>query len=313
MTSNKHILFVHIPKTAGTSFRIAAEEYFGKQNTFYDYSSKSDETSKEIIDTIYSAKDPYQFYEHIAKLDRSFLSGHFPVGKYAPLYDALNIVSFVRDPVEQVLSHYNHYKDHHAYTKSLIAFVKEPRFRNTQSKLLRQRDLSLYGFLGVTEQYNTSIDLFNNVYDTDLPKIHINKTKKDSLGTEELDLKTLNLIRRMNGKDIALYDAVCQQFEVRKNLYANNQPFTHGLIQKITENQISGLAFQKESDEVVEIDIYKGDQYLETVLAKNFRPGQVRQSVPRRGFIGFDYLYEGDSNLDGKLHAFVKATGQEIV
>jgi len=313
MVNNDHILFVHIPKTAGTSFRIAAEEYFGKENTFYDYSSKSDETSKEIIDTIYSAKDPYQFYEHIAKLDSSFLSGHFPVGKYAALYDTLNVVSFVRDPVEQVLSHYNHYKNHHAYEKGLKAFIKEPRFKNIQIKFLRQKNLALYGFLGVTEQYNTSIDLFNSVYDTDLPKIHINKTKKDSLEIEELDQKTLNLIQRMNTKDIVLYDAVRLQFEVRKNLYANNQPFTHGFIQKITEDQISGLAFQRESDESVEIDIYKGDDYLETVQAKNFRAGQVHRNISRKGFIGFDYLYEEDDVLDDKFHAFVKITGQEIV
>ena len=85
MTDNDHILFVHIPKTAGTSFRIAAQEYFGKKNTFYDYSSKSDETSKEIIDTVYSAKDPYKFYSMLSKHEHSFLSGHFPVLFYAML------------------------------------------------------------------------------------------------------------------------------------------------------------------------------------------------------------------------------------
>ena len=311
MTSNKHILFVHIPKTAGTSFRIAAEEYFGKQNTFYDYSSKSDETSKEIIDTIYSAKDPYQFYEHIAKLDSSFLSGHYPVGKYAVLYNTLNVVSFVRDPVAQVLSHYNHYKNLHSYKKDLIDFIKEPRFGNTQSKLLHQKHLTFYGFIGVTEEYNDSIDLFNDMFATDLPRMHINKKDQNSLMMENIDQKTVDLIKHLNNEDMKLYYTVCKQFAVRKNLAAKNLPFTYGFIQKNIEKQISGIAFQRESDDPIEIDIYKDNKYLETVLAKNLRPGQ--KDVPRKGFIGFDYLYKGDGTLDGKLHAYVKHTGQEII
>ena len=139
----------------------------------------------------------------------------------------------------------------------------------------------------------------------------MNTKNENSLNIEDIDTKTMDLIRRLNAKDIALYDAVYIQFEVRKTLYAKNQPFTHGFIQKVTEKQISGMAFQRGNDEAVEIDIYAGDKYLETVLAKNLRPGQ--RNIPRKGFIGFDYLYEGDLSLDGKLHAFVKATEQEIV
>ena len=304
---------MHIPKTAGTSFRIAAEEYFGKQNTFYDYSKGSDETSELVLDTIYDENDPYKLYSTLSKREHSFLSGHFPIVKYAVLYDTFNVVTFVREPVAQVLSHYNHYKNLHKYEKDLTDFVKEVRFRDIQTKNLHQKDLAFYGFIGITEEYNTSIDLFNSIYGTKLEYKHINVKNEDSLHTEDIDKKTIDLIRRLNAKDIELYEAVCQQLEVRKTLYAKNQPFTYGFIQKITEKQISGMAFQREYDDAVEIDIYVGDKYLETVLAKNLRPGQIRNNVPRKGFIGFDYLYEGDVSLNGELHAYIKATGQEIV
>ena len=311
MRNNKHILFVHIPKTAGTSFRIAAEEYFGKENTFYDYSPKAEETSKEVIDCIYDINDPYKLYSKLSKLDHSFLSGHFPTAKYAVLYDTLNVVSFVRDPIEQIISHYNHLKNHNRYEKNLIDFVKEPRFRDLQSRNLAGKPICLYGFLGITEEYNVSIDLFNALYDTNLPHKHINIKKKGSLNVEDIDEKIKDQIKQIHIKDIEFYTSVRQQFKIRKELYRKNLPFTYGFIQKITEKQIAGLAFQKDNDEALEIDIYTGDKYLETVLAKNLRPGQ--RNVPRKGFIGFDYTHQGDETLSGELHAYIKNTGQEIV
>ncbi len=310
---NKHILFVHIPKTAGTSFRIAAEEYFGKQNTFYDYSPHSVRTSKEVTDTIYDTNDAYKLYSILTKLECSFFAGHFSVLKYTACYDTLNVVSFVRDPVERVISHYNHLKNNNEYKKSIIDFIKEPRFKNFQSRNLGGKHIALYGFLGVTEEYNTSIDLFNSLYDTKLPHKHMNVKNKGSLNTEDVDEKIKDLIKRVHAKDIELYVSVRYQFQVRQKLYAKNLPFTYGYIQEVTTKKISGVVFQKENNDAVEIDIYAGSKYLETVLARNFRPGQVGKNVPRKGFIGFNYLYKGDSNLDGNLHAFVKATGQEIV
>jgi len=311
MTENKHILFIHIPKTAGTSFRVAAEEYYHKENIFYDYSPHFKETSKCIIEMIYEEQDYYQLYEHISKLDKSFLSGHFSVNKYAPLYDTLNVVSFVRNPIEQVLSHYNHYKNTHKYEKDFNSFIKEPRFQNVQSKNLGGKPISFYGFIGLTEEYELSIDMFNILYDTKLKYKHINVKQKNSLNIEDLDEDTLKYIIRLNEKDIKLYEDVKKQFEVRKELHSKDLPFTHGVIQKITSNQISGIVFQKDSAKTIEINIYAGCQYLETVFAKKLRTGQ--RNVPRKGFIGFDYVYKDENALKGELHAFVKNTGQEII
>ena len=42
------IIYLHIPKTAGTSFRMSAEQYFGPDQVLNDYGEESPNTSEDI-------------------------------------------------------------------------------------------------------------------------------------------------------------------------------------------------------------------------------------------------------------------------
>ncbi|SFV71240.1 hypothetical protein MNB_SV-13-469 [hydrothermal vent metagenome] len=312
MKKNQHILFVHIPKTAGTSFRISAEEYYAEDEVFYDYSIQARETSKLIVEKIYKYQDFYGFYNTVLnKLDKSFLSGHFHSNKYASLYDTLNIVSFVRNPVEQVLSHFNHHKSRNGYDENFKTFIKDKRFCNIQSKALGDKPIGMYGFLGITEAYDSSIFLFNRLYNVELKTKHINKKSNHTLALEDININLLKLIERLNARDIRFYKAVKAQFEVRKALEAKGLVFTHGFIQKCTSHEIMGIAFQKDNEEAIAIDIYLGKQYLETVYARKLRVGQ--RNISRKGYIGFDYVYNGENKNNQKFLAFNSVTGQEIM
>ena len=171
----------------------------------------------------------------------------------------------------------------------------------------------LYGFFGLTERYEESIEMFNALYGTEISHKHMNSKTEGSLNIEDVDPKVLERIKKINAKDMELYNNVKNRFTIRQKLFEKNLPYTYSIIQKIDKNQISGIAFQKESDDSVEVDIYSDEKYLTTVAAKTMRAGQIRYSVPRRGYVGFDYVYKGDGVLNGKLRAVVKATGQEIV
>lgn len=311
--NNTHILFVHIPKTAGTSFRMAAYEYFGDEQTFFDYSSASSETSQLIRDTVYQKEDFYAFGQSLLEHKSSFLSGHFIVAKYAPLYHSTQMVSFLRDPVEQVISHFNHFKNHHGYEKELLDFVNEKRFCNMQFEALRHIPLSLFGFIGFTDAYNTSIDIFNEMYGTSLKHKHINVKSRGSLNKEDIAPSIIEEIVQRNHLDITFYNEAKKQFELRKDLHYKKLPFTYGHIQKNEDNTIYGIAFEQNVEQAVEIEIYCEDRLVKTVHANRLKPGMLHKGIPRKGFVGFEYTHQTKNALKGKLRAIVKKTGQEIV
>lgn len=88
------IFFVHVPKTAGTSFRKSAESYFGEGAVLYDYSAQSEETSPLVNSHVYQQPDLFEFY-HAQKSNRfAFLSGHVNAGKYMHLFGACHTVTF---------------------------------------------------------------------------------------------------------------------------------------------------------------------------------------------------------------------------
>ena len=307
-----HLLFIHIPKTAGTSFRFSAQEFFGKKRTFFDYSPTSIETSQIILDKIYQNKDPYSFYSHFLKEKRSLLSGHFPTEKYAALYDTVNIVSFVREPIARVLSHYAHYSLYNGYTKKLDDFIEEKRFQNVQARNLAGRDLSLYGFLGITESYDDSLDLFEKQYGIRLKKRKLNVRKKKINELAYPEKEIVEKIKELNKLDLALYEKVKMQLETRKWLHESGQAFSYGYIQKHTKREIRGVAFQREDDKALEINIYIDDRFLETVIASKLRLGLVVKNVPRKGYVGFDYELPKTLKVEGRLRAYVKESNQEI-
>ena len=70
-------LFVHIPKTAGTSFRQAAESRFGLSRVLRDYGPNSDATSDTIKREVYSDDDATQIYRAIEQTTRRWWLGIF--------------------------------------------------------------------------------------------------------------------------------------------------------------------------------------------------------------------------------------------
>ena len=96
------LIFLHIPKTAGTSLRQAIGSAYEPHERLYLYDNPSLEGSL-------SPKEFKQLPEETRARLR-FVMGHIPFGLHRSIPRESRYVVVLRDPVERVVSHYYHYR-----------------------------------------------------------------------------------------------------------------------------------------------------------------------------------------------------------
>ena len=201
MMSFKSVSFIHIPKTAGTSFRKAAENYFSQNEIVRNYGPRSPETH-ESIRALDLKKDQYPLVKLMGKLPHKFYGGHVNFNETCAFTPVSQIVTFIRNPVDQVISHYGHFKRWYGYEKGIEEFVKSKVYQNLQTRYLSSVDITMLGLVGVTEYYDESLELFNNRFGCEFNSLVMkrNEEKED----QSQDLKSL--IHSHNKNDIELYE-----------------------------------------------------------------------------------------------------------
>ncbi len=307
----KPLLFIHIPKTAGTSFREGAEMVFGEDNILKDYEKKSPETSEPVLEHIYRRRDPYGLYTAIHKNSTALITGHYPIRKYLPLVKIGKVIAFVRDPVQRVVSEYKHFVRNYGYEKSFDKFYQTPRFRNCQHKLLNGVPFESIGFLGLTEQYEFSLALLNQKYGLEIPFLAINMGKESTQDTHHLTPETITDVQRMNQGDMALYQQVSRIFEQRRVLHDQGLQFVHGRVAANADGRVFGWAAYDSGDAPVEIELWHNEQRAGRTLATEYRPQLKEIGMCRRGYVGFTLPIKNPRSGD-KLQYRVAETGQEL-
>lgn len=311
--ANQCLLFVHIPKTAGTSFRTAGLQYFGQGHTLLDYGDLSPVTSKEVKDIIYSYNDLYRFQKLINDKSFHFLSGHYIVSKYAKLFPFYNIVSFVREPTQQVVSHYYHYQRHYNYKKDLISFCEEKRFQNLQSQYLSNTLLEFIGFIGITEEYQQSIRYINDFYKLDLPIVETNRNKTKKTTLYSIDDEARQIILSRNKEDVTLYNKALSIFKERVKLYRENKPFIYGCANLLNNKLLKGWASSVFDEQVVKVNIFLNGEIISTLLAKEYNLSAKDNNSIRNGLIGFSFDFPRVLTVNDHIVCRVDGTQQELL
>ncbi|WP_444910586.1 sulfotransferase family 2 domain-containing protein [Microbulbifer sp. TRSA005] len=306
------LLFVHVPKTAGTSFRFGALAYFGDGSICLDYGPESMETSDVVKKWMGEIPDPWSFFQEMKYENRKMLSGHFNAIRYVPVFGLENTVTILRDPIQRVVSEYKHFSRHNRYKGAFRSFYSKPSFTNRQLKIFRGLSWPALGFVGLTERYDESLQLLNKKFGLEIPYL------AENLGREKLEEKydipqdELEELRILNAGEITLYKKAVSQFEWRVLLSRRGERFVAGSIFSQSNKRIRGCAIPEQNNEAVVLRVKVDGAYKGEVLANEYRADLRANGAGRGGFVGFSIDISGFAK-GAILECEVAETGQPLV
>ncbi len=236
---NALCLFVHIPKTAGTSLRTELAGVLQPDaNIVVDYT----DTSRSFHDRM---DDAVEMFLADARVSRPrFASGHIlarHVNRIRGACPGTRLVTFLRDPVARVISDYRYQRsprhpvhaDFIARVPSLEAYLGIRAERNKMVQHLVPADILLqadpeectdyvmrnYAFVGVQEMYPISFRTLTTLIGApSWPKVRENVNSENE-AERQVPAETALQIRAANALDQALYDRVLQGWQaVREKL-----------------------------------------------------------------------------------------------
>lgn len=210
------IISIHIPKTAGATFAKLLEAKYARRlrkdyedmpaSLEYTLTNKFNFNPFKIsnLQTIFSC------------MTKNVIHGHFVYEKYSAIPNA-QFITWLRDPVKRLLSHYHYWHRHPAPNNStyrymidnnlsILEFAKLKPLINLQNRFISNRKLDAFEFIGITEHFEKSIIRFNKIFDSNLAtNLKTNSNPSGSL-YEDIEPSIIQRIRDLNLEDMKLYE-----------------------------------------------------------------------------------------------------------
>lgn len=228
------IISLHMPKTAGNSFLDALKVRFGPH-------LKQDYNDMIRIQEYLAGQIPAELVSEDLIVDENefdklnCVHGHFLAKKYAHylVRNQAMFVTWLRDPVERLVSHYNFFVRSYdpltagplftriieeSWTLEMFCFSEE--FRNLYSKYLWGFPCKNFEFIGIVENYNEDLRWFSRVYlNKDVPISKINCAPKSTEARGNVDPGFRRAVENFHSKDVELYEfALAKRWELRGSL-----------------------------------------------------------------------------------------------
>lgn len=213
------ILFIHIPKTAGTSLRFGLERHFDKSNVIADYGPDSATTSRSVTENLYECTEPDRI-ERLINLLRSqgkaVLVGHFRLSKYSDFFPPEKVISIIRDPLVRAASEYLHVQRHDSFAGSFSDFFSDAQMINRLTRLLDNLDDRMT--IGTTERNVETIKLINQKLGLRLRPARKNVAPKGGaeMFVKRLDQEVIDYFHHLNKEDFELYRAIDEKLAENK-------------------------------------------------------------------------------------------------
>lgn len=166
------LISVHLPKTAGSSFRATLEQAYGDRflARYEDQPLHRTTVRRRVDGAISCAGNALVTTAH-----HDCVHGHFLPLKYRFMRarEPVQFVTWLREPAQRLLSHYHYWKRHYdpatagaLHTTmireqwSLEEFCLRPELRNVYAQFLWGFPLRRFDFVGITEHYDEDLEQF---------------------------------------------------------------------------------------------------------------------------------------------------------
>jgi len=161
------IISVHLRKCAGTTFR--KQLYGAFQNrVLFDYGDEIGSSwPSSFLKRAVSEKKAFNSAKYLES-NFDIIHGHFYKSKYDAIKVDKKYITFLRHPVQRVLSNYFYLKRNISRTNpdslivnklgfSLEEYIRDPDSCNLQAQYLESTNLNEFDFVGIVERYDESI------------------------------------------------------------------------------------------------------------------------------------------------------------
>lgn len=233
ITSDRTLIFFHIPKTAGATFAQIIERQYPPDVLFITESERHWESTRALKQLPESAKRAYRA-----------ISGHMYFGVHRYLPQNYEYITLLRDPVERIISYYYfilRYPGHYLYEtitarqltlQDVLESGVSKEFNNGQTRLLSGMQNVAYGecdaklldlalenlqthfrLAGTTDRFDEFLVLSSKLYGWKKPfyiRKHVARKRPHS---QDLSKQVRDSIKKHNQLDIALYEYVERKFD----------------------------------------------------------------------------------------------------
>jgi hypothetical protein len=286
----KDVVFAHLPKTAGTSLRNSLVEALPDAVKIFDYGPDTHLIEGDYINAFTRhANTPdgiLALRQTFRREQRLLFAGHLWGARFLRSFHPASVVTFLRSPVERLVSAYKYHVSVLNYRGSFTEFYQTPGHINVQSRMLWGIDLRDIGFIGLTEAMPEMLPALSRHLGVELAN------RKDNLGygysEPEIDERTRAHVLALNDADVRLYRHVETNLDYYTNYRDRPRPLlARGKVHSRGDGVFRGWAAAFHTGGLVEIEVRLGDRVVHRCYADQFLPGMRERALAPHGVGGF--------------------------